>query len=380
MTYDLLIKGGTVVDPSQGLNAVRDVALSGGKVAAIEDGLPESKATEVVDAAGLIVTPGLMDLHVHAYWGVSHFGIDQDVGSIAKGVTTALDVGSAGALTFQGFRRWVLEGSDTRLFALLNISGMGMISPKIGELEDLRWADVGDAVRVGRENADFVVGIKARLSRLVAGDHDVEALHRAKEAAEAIGGMLMVHVGDTKTPLEELTAMLRPGDAVTHSFHGNKHGILDGSGRVFEGIREAQRRGVIFDIGHGAGSFSFDTAEKALADGFYPGNISSDLHVYNIEGPVHDQVTTLSKFMHLGMSMEDVVRLSTETTAKTLGMDGKLGTLRVGAAGDVALLRLEEGKFALTDSKGVSVEARRKLTHVRTIMGGRVYRPWLTGV
>jgi len=377
VTYDLLIKGGTVVDPSQGLNGVRDVALAGGNVAAVEESIPENDALEHVDASGLIVTPGLMDLHVHNYWGVTHYGIEPDPTNITKGVTTALDAGSAGAKTFPAFRRYVLERSDTRLLALLNISALGMISPKIGELDELALADVELAVRTGRENRDFVLGIKARLSKAIAGDHDVEALKRALEAAEAIDGFVMIHVGITKTPMEDLTAMLRPGDAVTHSFHGNSHGILDDAGRVIDGIVESQKRGIIFDIGHGAGSFSFDVAEKALAQGFYPGNISSDLHAYNIEGPVHDQVTTLSKFLHLGLSLDNVIRLSTETTARTMGLANKLGTLKVGAEGDVTILRLDEGRFALTDSYGATVEARQKLGHVNTVKGGRLYRPWL---
>ena len=377
MAYDLLIKGGTVVDPSQGLNSGRDVALSNGKVAAVEERITESLAAEVLDASGLIVTPGLLDLHIHAFWGVSHFGIDPDPGNVAKGVTTALDVGSSGARTFPAFRKYVLERADTRLYALLNISSIGMISPKVGELEDLRWADVEEAVEIGRANRDYVLGIKARLSTNIAGDQDVDALKRAIEAAEALDGFVMIHVGGTSTSLEKLVEMLRPGDVVTHSFHGRSEGVLDDSGRVLEGIREAQARGIVFDIGHGGGSFSFDTAEKALSQGLFPGNISSDLHIYNIEGPVFDQITTLSKFVHLGMSLEEVIRLSTEATAGTMGVSDRLGTLKVGAEGDVTVMRLDEGQFTFTDSLGVSVEGRQRLTHVRTVRGGKIYRPWL---
>ena len=377
MTYDVLIKGGTLIDPSLGLNAVRDVALLDGKVATVEEGIPESRAREVLDASGLIVAPGLLDLHVHVFWGASHYGIEPDTGNVAKGVTTAVDAGSAGAGTFPVFRRHVLERADTRLYALLNISAMGMISPKIGELEDLRWADVESAVEMGRSNRDYVLGIKARLGVNIAGDQDVEVLKRAIEAAEALDGFVMIHVGRTKTPLDELASMLRPGDVVTHSFHGSHHGVLDDAGQVLEGVKEAQQRGVVFDIGHGAGSFSFDVAEKAISQGFFPGNISSDLHVYNIEGPVFDQLTTLSKFIHLGMSLEEVIRLSTEATARTMGMSDRLGTLKVGAEGDVTVMRLDESRFTLTDAKGVSVEARQRLSHVWTVRGGKIYRPWL---
>ena len=378
MPYDLLIKGGQVIDPSQGLNTTQDVALEGGKVASVEEGIPESQAREIVDAQGLIVTPGLVDLHIHAYWGVAHYGIEPDPGNIAKGVTTALDVGSAGARTFPAFRKYVLERSRTRLYALLNISAMGMISNKIGELEDLRWADVEEAVAAVQANQDLILGIKARLSRNLAGDHDVDALKRALEAAEALGTFLMIHVGDTKTPLEELCNMLRPGDVVTHCFHGKPHGVLDNTGKVIDGIREAQKRGVILDTGHGVGSFSFDTAEKALSQGLLPGNISSDLHMYNIEGPVYDQVTTLSKFLHLGLSLEEVVRCSTQTAATAIGKADTLGTLKVGAEGDVTLLRLEEGTFTFFDSHQKSVTAQQRLAHVLTVKGGRVYRPWLS--
>ena len=377
MAYDLLIKGGTVIDPSQGLNAMRDVAVSGHKVAAVDAGIPESQAADVLDATGLIVVPGLLDLHVHSFVGGSHYGVDPDVGQISKGVTTALDAGSAGADTFAAFRRYILERCDTRLFALLNISSMGMISDKIGELEDLRWADVDAAVRVGRDNRDHILGIKVRLSRMMTGDHDVDSLKRAVDAAEGLGRFVMVHIGNSETSLEELVQLLRPGDVVTHAYTGHPHGVLDAAGKVIPGILEAQRRGVVFDVGHGAGSFSFDVAEKALSQGFHPDNISSDLHVYNIEGPVFDQVSVLSKFMWLGMSIDDAVRLSTQTTAKTMGLGDGLGTLQVGAEADVALLRQEEGRFIFTDAMERSVTADKKLSHVKTIKAGRVYRPWL---
>ena len=375
MVYDLLVKGGTVVDPSQGLNTLRDVALSAGKVAGLESEISSSEAREVVDASGLIVVPGLLDLHVHVFWGVSHFGLDADSTSLARGVTTAVDAGSSGASTFPAFRRYVLEQADTRLYALLNISTMGMVAQEVGELEDLRWADVEKAVATSRENRDFIVGIKARLSRDTAGEHDVDALKRALDAAEEAGGFVMVHVGETSTPLEKLTSMLRPGDVVTHAFHGRAQGILNDAGRVKDGIKEAEQRGVVFDVGHGAGSFAFEIAEKALADGFFPGNISSDLHVYNVHGPVYDQVSVLSKFLHLGMSLYDVVRLSTETTAGVIGAGDGLGTLKVGSEGDVTILRQEEGDFTFTDATGVAVHARERLSHVLTVRGGRVYRP-----
>ena len=182
MAYGLLIKGGTVIDPSQELNAVRDVAISGHRIAAVDTDIPESQATEVVDAIDLIVVPGLLDLHVHSFVGVSHLGVEPDIAQISKGVTTALDAGSAGANTFSAFRKHVLERCDTRLFALLNISSMGMLSNDIGELEDIRWADVKAAIRVGLENRDHVLGIKVRLSKDITGDHDIDSLKKSLAA------------------------------------------------------------------------------------------------------------------------------------------------------------------------------------------------------
>jgi len=376
--YDLVIKNGTVIDPSQGINEVRDVAFIGGNVAAVGAGISDNEAHDVLDATDKLVVPGLIDLHVHNFWGVSHFGIEPDVTNIANGVTTAVDAGSAGAATFAAFRKYVIERADTRLYALLNISLTGMISRDVLELEDIRNADVAQATRVGRENHDHIIGIKARLSESITRSHDVDSLKRALEAAEAIDGFVMIHVGHSVTPMDKLVELLRPGDVVTHSFHGNTHGILDSAGKVMDTFVEAQKQGVIFDIGHGGGSFSFDVAEKALADGFNPGNISSDLHVYNVEGPVYDQVTTISKFMWLGMSLYDVVRLTTETTARTMGMSDRLGTLKPGAVGDATVLSLDEGKYTFTDSVGRSVTAKQKLSHVRTVRAGRVYKPWLT--
>ena len=377
--YDLLIKGGTVVDPSQGLNGPGDVAFAGGRVAALDRSIPESQAAQVVAAHGLIVTPGLVDLHIHGFWGASDWGIEPDPVCVAKGVTTALDAGTAGAHTFPAFRKHVLEQCDTRLYALLNISAMGVLSRGIGELQDLRWANVKKAVAVGQANREYILGIKARLGRLQAGDNDVDALKRAIEAAEALGVFLMIHVGASATPLENLAALLRPGDVVTHTFHGHDHGVLDSSGRVLETLRDAQRRGIVFDIGHGMGSFSFRVAEQALAQDFIPGTISTDLHAYSVEGPVYDQLNVLSKFLHLGLSLEEVIRLSTEAPARVMGLAGRVGTLKAGAEGDAALLRLDEGRFPLTDTMGVTVEARRKLSHVSTVRRGRLYRPYSRG-
>ena len=387
--YDLLIKNGTIVDPSQKFHAQSDIAFSNGKVATVANSIPSDSAIEIVDATGLIVTPGLIDLHVHAYWGSSAYGILPDPVNVAKGVTTILDAGSSGARTFAGFRHYVIDQAVTRTFALLNISSAGMISEShVGELEDLRWVEVDKAIMVSRQNRDVIRGIKVRLGKLQSGENTIESLKRAIEVADSIDGFVMSHIGNCPVPVEELVAMMRPGDVVTHALHGIGDRIVNLEG-VLPGILEARARGVLFDIGHGMGGFSFDTAERALAAGFVPDNISTDLHIFNVDGPVYDLITTLSKFMHLGMSLYDVIERSTVSAARIMGLNDGYGTLAVGAIGDAAILRLDEGRFTLTDrltrslniggmswQKPISLEANTKLSHVRTIIGGQIYRPW----
>src|SRR5262245_24312931 len=229
--YDLLIKGGRVVDPSQSLSAVRDVAITGNKVALVNPDIPSSEARLNLDARGKIVTPGLVDIHVHVYDGVAPLGIPADPNCSAKGATTVVDAGSAGAHTFPGFRRLVINTAETRVYALLNISVVGQSTlsedNEWGELLDLRYANPKLAAKTIERNRDVILGMKVRLTRNIAGDHDIEALRLAREAAEAVNLPLMAHIGDTASPLPAILKELRAGDVVTHSFHGNPGGILD---------------------------------------------------------------------------------------------------------------------------------------------------------
>ena len=369
--YDLLIKGGRVIDPSQGLSAIRDVGITNNRIAHIAADITPISARDVLDARGKIVTPGLVDIHVHVYHGVAIVGIEADVNGIARGVTTVVDAGSAGATTFPGFRRYVIERSVTRVFALLNISTIGLVAGN--ELSDLANVDSRAAVRVIEENRDVILGIKVRMTPGTAKNPDLEALRRARDAADMAGVPLMVHIGGSSRPLEDIFALLRKGDVVTHVLRGDG-GILDTAGRVLPAALEASQRGVFMDIGHGSGNFWFDTAERALSQGWMPDTISSDLHSRSVNGPVFDLTTTLSKFLLLGMTLEQVIQRATTNPAKVFRFRPAVGSLQEGSEADIAVLSLTEGNFEFTDSGGQKRTGRQKLEPVTTIKAGRIYR------
>ncbi|MFN0102849.1 MAG: amidohydrolase/deacetylase family metallohydrolase [Bryobacteraceae bacterium] len=375
--YDLLIRGGRVIDPSQELSAETDVAIRQGKVARIASNIPESEARQVLDARRMIVTPGLVDVHVHVYDGVAPLGIPADANCIAKGATTVVDAGSAGAHTFPGFRQYVVRVVETRVYALLNISVVGQSTLSDGnpwgELLDLRYANAKLAIRTIEQNRDVILGVKIRLTRNIAGNNDLQALGIAREAADAVGLPLMVHIGGTYSPLPKILAMLKPKDLITHSFRGGEGGILDDRDRVLPEVRRATESGILLDVGHGAGSFAFRTADKAFSQNIMPGTISSDVHQGNVNGPVYDLATTLSKFLHMGMSLEEVIRRATANPAKALSFPSGTGTLKVGATADVAVFELREAPWEMVDSMGEKRPGKLRLRPIATIKGGRAY-------
>jgi len=372
--FDLLIRGGTLIDPSQSIHDKRDVAVADGKIAAIGKNLDTAQANEVIEASDKLVTPGLIDLHVHVFAGISHYGIEVDQSCLAKGVTTAVDAGSSGAQTFPGFRRYIIDVCDTRLFALLNISAMGMIYSGVGELEDIRYADVKRAIQVCEANKDVILGIKVRLTDNLVGENGPAALKRAREAADATGLAMMVHPNVATFPLKEILAEMKSGDILTHTFHGGSCGIVDEKGKILPEVRRAVERGVILDVGHGAGSFTFDVAQKALAQDILPDTISSDLHVYNINGPVFDLATTISKFLLLGLSLDDALRRATATPAKVIGYEDVLGTLKVGAVADIAIFAMAEGDFTFVDCRGEKRNGHQRLIPTKVIRAGKIIK------
>ena len=379
--FDLLLKGGHVIDPAQEIEEILDVAFAGGKVAALGPGLDPEDAQTVVDTRTFLVVPGLIDLHTHVYWGATAASVEADPLCLNTGTCTFVDAGSAGPGNFAGMKRFIIDESRARVLAFLNISyagifgvGPGML---IGENQDLRMLNAGAAVAVAEQYPDDIVGIKVRAS-LSAGDPSVQPVYMARTAADRIGKPMMVHMGQPPPLVDEILPLMRPGDILTHVFKSFPNSILDGKGRPIQQLQAAKERGVILDVGHGAGAFSFEVARTALDQGIAPDTISTDVHVLNIDGPVYDLPTTLTKFLTLGMDLADVIRCATLNPARVLGWDDRIGHLRPGAEGDATVLALKDEETLLYDASGASpsergsktVVAPRVLRHVATVTKG----------
>ena len=307
---DLILRGGRVIDPASNLDATRDVGFADGRVAALAPRIAES-AREEQDVAGMIVTPGMIDLHTHVYWGGTSIGVDAEPIARRSGTTTFVDAGTAGPANFPGFRRHVIEPSPVRILAYLNVSFAGIFAfsrtVMVGEASDLRLLDLDECVRVARENLDLIVGIKVRVGRSAGGSSGVAPLDMALEVAEELGLPVMAHIDHPPPTRRQVLERLRPGDVLTHCYRPFPNSLLRGDGAVREEALLARERGVTFDIGHGAGSFGFHACRGLLAAGFRPDVISSDVHVLNIDGPAFDLLTTLSKFLVLGVDVNTLV-------------------------------------------------------------------------
>jgi dihydroorotase len=375
---DLILRGGRVVDPSQGLDRVCDVGFSQGKVAAIGATVKSDASTVVRDVSGLIVAPGLIDLHTHVYWGGTSLGIDAEDFCRTSGVTTAVDTGSAGPGNFMGFRRHVIERSQVRILAYLHVSHAGIYgfsnTVMVGESEDIRLMDPVTAAAVANANRDVIVGIKVRVGRHASGDQGAAPLGIALQVAEETGLPLMAHIDEPPPSYEEVIERLRPGDVLTHAFRPFPNAPCTAQGTVKPAVLAARRRGVLFDIGHGMGSFAFKTARAMLANGFPPDTISSDVHALCINGPAFDQVTTMSKFLCLGMSLPDVIKASTETAAFALKRP-ELGSLKPGCAGDATILSVDEGEFDYVDVVGEHLTGDRRINSHGVVIAGKWWHP-----
>ncbi|HEU5431826.1 MAG TPA: amidohydrolase/deacetylase family metallohydrolase [Thermomicrobiales bacterium] len=390
--YDIVITGGHVIDPANGVDDVREVAIAAGRIAAVAARLPPHSARQVVDAAGHYVTPGLIDFHAHLYWGRDYLGIDADSLAWRCGVTTWVDAGSAGAFSIPGLREHVVRRSALRMFAFINISYLGIPGMNYDEYCNPKACDVPLLARVVEANRDFIVGVKVRMGKEGVCYPGLRPLHKAVEAAEATGLPIMCHISDTPPPVDQVLALLRPGDIVTHAFTGAGERLVDRRGRVRPAALRAKAAGVRFDVGHGAGSFSFESAEALARADFWPDAISTDLHQISLVGPnlVEDQeimprvrgdgapqltlLTVMTKFLALGMPLFDVIRATTAAPAAMMG-HGEVGALTPGSAADVTILSFDAEAVELFDIHGARRQFDRTLRAVRAFVGGRELAP-----
>jgi len=371
-TYDLLIKGGHVIDGRNGIDGVRDVAIKDGLIAAVESSIPASQATKTIDAAGLYVTPGLVDIHVHGYPGEKTAyaggpnGVWVDGFTLRSCTTTVADAGSAGWRNFDDFKSRIIEKSKTRVTAFLNIVGHGMGGGKVEQ--DLADMEVKPTAATALKHKGVIVGIKSAHYNGPEWDPYI----RSVEAGTIADIPVMVDFGSARvrTIAELFTKYFRPGDIYTHAYAGGGRGELI-DGKVNPAILPAQKKGIIFDIGHGGGSFVFRTAVQAFKEGYYPNSLSTDLHVGSMNAGMKDMVNLMSKFLALGMPLEDVVLRSTWNPAKQIKLE-QLGHLSVGAPADVAVLRLEKGRFGFLDQRGGRLNGTQRLGCELTLRDGAV--------
>jgi dihydroorotase len=372
---DLLLRGARVIDPSQGLDQVSDVLFSNGVVAKIGVDLPVPAEADVRDVRGKIVTPGLIDLHTHVYWGGTSIGVDAVALARTSATATFVDAGTAGPGNFPGFRKHVIEPAlPVRILPLLNLSFAGIFAfsdtVMVGESEDLRLLDLKECVRVARENADLVVGIKVRVGRGASGNAGIAPMDMALEVAEATGLPLMAHLDHPPPSRLEVMSRLRKGDILTHCFRPFPNAPSQPGGGVRPEVLAARERGVIFDIGHGAGSCGFATSRAMLAAGFKPDVISSDVHILSINGPAFDLLQTLAKFHALGMTLPEVVACGTSNAARAIRRPD-LGSLKPGSVGDASIFEVLAEPTQYKDVVGDVITGDHRFAARGLVLGGQ---------
>ena len=378
MKYDLLLTGGEVMDPGAGLRGVMDVGIAGGKVVAVAPGLNTADALREISVKGRLVTPGLVDMHAHVFVNGHDMGIHTDGCCSRSGVTTLCDAGSAGSSNFAGLRQVLDKDVRTRVRAFVNLSAIGITgTSRGGELQHFNYADPEGCARTIQENPDLAIGVKLRFGPNLVWEYSNAPVRLARRAAEMAGPHvpMMMHITDSPIPLPALIEHMKPGDIVTHCYHGRAHGIMGQEKQfVLKEVVEAQRAGIIFDCAHGRNHFNFRMIEKALDQGFLPDTISTDLTMTSAtRGPVWDLPTTMTKLLHFGLPLDEIIRRSTATPARLMGQAGTVGTLHPGANADVSIFELRDGNFDLTDSDGHTVTAKRRLVPRMTIKEGRVW-------
>jgi dihydroorotase len=385
--FDLVIKGGELLDPSQGLRGKRDIGIRFGKIEAVDADIPAARGLRILDASGKLVLPGLVDLHAHVYPYGSAIGIPADELIPFQGTTTTVSAGDAGANNFAAFRRYVMAQTRTRLYAFVHIANIGLSGFPEPELYHLGFAQPEAAARTVAENADIAIGIKVRMSENVIAQAGLEPLNRAVRACEIAGGSsrVMCHIGGVATPelMSQILDKLRAGDILTHCFSGapNIAGAFTNivqNGKLLSAALTAKKRGVVFDIGHGGGSFDFTVAEAAMQQGCMPDSISSDIHASSGNSPGMPYLTwVMSKFIALGFTLEQVVQMATAVPAAIINRMPKLGTLQVGAPGDATLVELVQGTVEFVDTRNNKRQGKMYIKPAQVVLSGVAYgRPY----
>jgi len=416
MRFDLLIKGGEVLDPGAGYSGKIDVAVKRGRIAAVEENIPADLAFDVIDASDQYVTPGLIDIHAHLYKNVTYWGIDADAIGSQAGVTTWADAGSAGAVTLQGFRDYVIEPSKVRILSFVNISSIGLVAQDY-ELTNPEYCNIALLKSMVNRHRDIVVGIKLRAGRS-GGAKDLLPLKRARHAADELELPLMVHISVDPPDLETVLGFLKPGDILTHCYTGQTMKMIDSDGKIRPAAKKVWDDGVIMDLGHGCGSFSFESAEALISQGYWPHIISTDLHTLSIHGTnlidplkgagkrdigrngdavsVHYQVrgngkpnfhllTCMDKLLCLRMPFQEIIRATTSRPAEVLSLKGEVGTLRPGAIANITGLVIDRGDYELMDIHGITRHGKEHVRNTFTVLKGRRFErveapappPWI---
>lgn len=374
-----IIKNGRVYDGLGNAPQQVDLRIEHGEITEIGPNLP-AKEEQVIDATGLIVSPGLIDLHTHVFSGIGLYSVDPVDAGLRTGVTSMLDTGTAGSLTYPNFDRFILSQADEDIFALLNISMIGAIQghpefpPFMGDLNDGRHAHVPSAISCVQRFPQRIVGMKVRLTSGLANfeeKNEWAGFHGVFEAADQTGRPCMIHHAASRIPTTTVLQTLRAGDTYTHLYNPHPDHPFDERGAPLEALLEARARGVVFDVGHGVGAFVWRVAEPACREfQFWPDTISTDIHQFNLQSPVVDLPTTMTKFLYLGMPLEQVIRASTSAPAAAMRLQDRFGTFAVGRQADIVLMKLEQGKFGLMDTEGQIRTTNEKLVPVSVCKRG----------
>lgn len=373
--YDLLIKGGRVVDPAQNMDDKLDIAINGNKIATVAKDIPPQEAQRVVDAKDKIVTPGLIDVHCHCSGGITKNGLDPDDAGVKQGVTTVVDGGSTGQATFGPFPKYVIPSSRTSVFCFLHLGSQGLsVTPELRDWEEI---NTDATIATIESNQDIIKGVKIRLVGNIVANAGVEVVKMAKKVAKKFGLPIMVHIGDMdkKVPsvlTQEFLPLMEPGDILSHVFTAKQGSTMRPDGTVLPELREAMERGVVLDVAHGRFNFSFDVARRSMAQGILPTTLSTDVTVPSLYGPVYGMTVVMSKFMALGLDLKQIIEMSTINSARALSAEDRIGSLKPGMDADVSILELLPGTWKLEDTEQQTIEATKLIAPSITIKLGQL--------